>query len=162
MAEIQGYIPPTGFYFSVEILGIPNMDPIGFQEVKGLSYDIQTEEIIDGGDPAPYKVPTSIRYPNLVLKRGLIPQGSIMLYWCQGTVVSGYAFKVMAMNMTIKLLNRKGEEVAYWVVERAYPIKFEVSEFNAEQNTIVLETVELCYQRYYDGQVVDTFLPLPF
>lgn len=152
MADNVAYRPPIGFYFTVEIVGLSNADPIGFQEVRGLSFDIQTEEIVHGGDITPYKVPTSIRYPNLVLKKGLIPKnsshtkGSALFDWCQTSVTD--QFKIKAYNINIQLLDRQQNPLASWTVIRAYPVKFEVSEFNAEQNAIVFETVELCYKRF--------------
>ena len=89
-----------------------------------------------------------------------------MLSWCQTTIVNGYYLNVVALPLSIKLLNKKGEEIAYWFVEHAYPVKYELSEFNAEQSAFVFETIELCYKRYYDAQALDMFnmlpIPLPF
>jgi hypothetical protein len=50
--------------------------------------------------------------------------------------------------MLITLLNDLHLPVATWHVFNAYPIKVNISEFNAEQNTLVIETLELAYQYY--------------
>jgi phage tail-like protein len=60
--------------------------------------------------------------------------------------------------MIITLLNDLHLPVAVWKVHRAYPVKVSISEFNAEQNTLVIETLKLAYQYY---QTVDLSSLLP-
>ena len=66
------YYPPAGFYFKVEIVGVAGMNEDTeqrFQEVSGLSVEIETEELKEGGENRfSYKLPKRAKYPNLVLR----------------------------------------------------------------------------------------------
>ena len=46
------------------------------------------------------------------------------------------------------MLNDKHIPLNVWHVFNAYPTKMDISEFNAEQNTLVIETLELTYQYF--------------
>ena len=76
---MASYIPPCGFYFRVEFVGIDGMEDDKeqrFQEVSGLSFEVETEELKEGGENRfVYKLPKRTKYPNLVLKRGLLRAG---------------------------------------------------------------------------------------
>ena len=78
------YYPPGGFHFKVEFLGISGTSTDTeqrFQEVSGLSFEIETEELVEGGENRfAYKLPKRAKYPNLVLKRGLL-RGTALLDW---------------------------------------------------------------------------------
>ena len=70
---MAGY-PPVGFHFRVEF----GLDGAGdqdsrFQEVGGLSAELGTEELQEGGENRfVHRLPTLPKYGNLVLKRGLL------------------------------------------------------------------------------------------
>ena len=80
------YYPPASFYFSVEFHEIAGMDKDieqRFQEVGGLSFEVETEELRAGGENGfCYKLPKRVKYPNLVLKRGLL-KGSALIAWLE-------------------------------------------------------------------------------
>ena len=69
------YYPPSGFHFKVEFIGVDGMNTDTeqrFQEVSGLSFEVETEPLREGGENRfEYKLPKRIKYPNLILKRGL-------------------------------------------------------------------------------------------
>jgi len=45
------YYPPVGFHFKVEVLGLPPNDfDVRFTEVSGLSVELATEEVAEGGE----------------------------------------------------------------------------------------------------------------
>ena len=70
-----GILPAVGFHFRVEFQGISEAQTIDtyFQEVSGLSFDIDKETVKEGGENRfSYQLPTRANYPNLVLKRGLL------------------------------------------------------------------------------------------
>ncbi len=164
------YYPPVGFYFRVEFsltvsassflnvnnirntisnpaasLGLPTDVDMCFQEVSGLTATVNTSDLMEGGENRfKHKLPGRVSYDNLVLKRGLVTNSSI-LQWCINAI-SNFEFK--PITVFVKLLNEEGEPLATWQVINAYPVKWSVSNFNAEQNSVVVETLELAYQYF--------------
>ena len=126
-----------------------------FQEVNGLSYEVETEELREGGENRfTYKLPKRIKYPNLVLKRGLL-KGTALLDWFKSAIstyftVVIYDFK--PADILITLLDEAGEPAAIWNVVQAYPLKWSVSDFKSTDNSIVVETIELAY-KYFERKM---------
>ena len=130
----------------VEFNGISSQDSdVQFQSVAGLSVDIETEEFAEGGENRfKHKLPVRTKFPNLVLKRGLVSD-SKLIKWCKDAVEN---FDFSPTDVTIKLLNNEHEPLVTWNVVHAYPVKWSVSDFNAEQNSIAVETIELAYNYF--------------
>lgn len=140
MAE---YYPPLGFHFKVEFSDFPG--EYQFQSVSGLAVDVDTEDIAEGGENRfKHKVPVRTRYPNLVLKRGLLVD-SELIKWCRNAVED---FQFKPINLIVKLLNEKHEPLQSWNVVHAYPVKWSMSDFNAEENELAVETLELSYNYF--------------
>lgn len=134
------YYPPLGFHFLVEFGN--QKDEYQFQSVSGLSYNLGTEDITEGGENRfVHKLPQRPRYPNLVLKRGLLVD-SELIDWCRSSVED---FSYSPTDIIIKLLNEEHQPLITWNVIHAYPVKWAVAEFNAEESKIVIETLELTY-----------------
>ncbi|MBT6006247.1 MAG: phage tail protein, partial [Prolixibacteraceae bacterium] len=113
--------------------------------VTGLSVDIDTEEIAEGGENRfKHKLPVRTKYPNLVLKRGLLVNSDV-IKWCNDAIQNGIFNPV---DIIVKLLNEKHEPLMTWNVVHAYPVKWAVSDFNAEESKIVIETIELVYNYF--------------
>ena len=59
----------------MEVLGLSNDNDVRFTEVGGLSLEVTTEEVAEGGENRfIQKYPGRVKYPELVLKRGLLMQ----------------------------------------------------------------------------------------
>ena len=147
MGLVDGLIyPPVGFHFAVVIEMFPQTpQDLRFQSVTGLSVNIQTETVAEGGENRfKHQFPGVPQYDRLVLKRGLF-NGSFIASWCKKAIED---FEFEPHNVLINLLNNLHIPVATWHVFNAYPVKVSISEFNAEQNTLVIETLELAYQYY--------------
>lgn len=151
------YYPPTGFHFKVEFQGVSGMDnDTGqrFQEVGGLSFEIETEALQEGGENRfAYKFPKRAKYPNLVLKRGLLTDKAL-IDWINAAMntwftVVIYDFK--PADIIVSLLDEKDEAIAIWKVIQAYPVKWSMSDLKSTENAIVVETLELAYQ-YFERQ----------
>lgn len=137
------YYPPLGFHFLVEFGN--QKDEYQFQSVSGLSYNLGTEDITEGGENRfVHKLPQRPRYPNLVLKRGLLVD-SELIDWCRSSVED---FSYSPTDIIIKLLNEEHQPLITWNVIHAYPVKWAVAEFNAEESKIVIETLELTYNYF--------------
>jgi phage tail-like protein len=57
-------------------------------------------------------------------------------------------FDIKPTNITISLLNEEHEPLMTWNVVHAYPLKWSVSEFNAEKSLVAIETIELAYNYF--------------
>lgn len=153
------YYPPTGFCFRVAFIDVDGTGEDAeqrFQEVSGLSYEILTEELNEGGENRfSHKLPKKIKYPNLVLKRGLL-KNTALQKWFESAIdtffdVLVYDFK--PKDILITLLDEADNPVAIWNVVQAYPLKWSTSDLKASDNSIVIETLELAYQ-YFTRQKI--------
>lgn len=144
---MANYYPPVGFHFKVEVLGLssPNDLDVRFTEVAGLSVEMGTEEVAEGGENRfIQKYPTRIKYPELMLKRGLLLNSAIWDWVRQ--CIEDYA--ISPKNVDIKLLNEAHDPLVTWHVVGAYPTKWSVSDFNASNNAVVIESLQMFY-RYF-------------
>jgi len=143
---MPSYYPPVGFHFKVEVLGLEANDgDVRFTEVSGLSFEVGTEEVPEGGENRfIQKYPTRVKYPELVLKRGLFT-GSEVLKWIEASV-QGDEREVK--NVDVKLLNEEHKPLLTWHVVNAYPTKWAVSDLNSTGNAVVVETLRLSYQYF--------------
>ena len=145
---------PVGFHFKVDFTGIETtQNDHQFQSVSGLSIDLETEEIAEGGENRfKHKIPVRTKFPNLVLKRGLLMDSGV-IDWCLDALE---AFIFEPIDITVSLLEKDSEGTSEsdaiplqtWNIVHAYPVKWNVSDFNAEDNKYVIETLELSYNYF--------------
>ena len=57
-------------------------------------------------------------------------------------------FEIEPKTINVFLLDEKHEPLQSWNIKNAYPIKWNVSDFNAEESKIVIETLELTYNYF--------------
>ena len=85
MAGIQNTYPPAGFYFKVQIDGMPDSDS-EFQELTGLSMSLETQSVKEAGENRfTHQLPLPARAEPLVLKRGLLIS-SPLIEWCRKAI----------------------------------------------------------------------------
>lgn len=139
----------VGFYFSVTV----DNESFGFQEVTGISKQFDVEEVKSGGENRfKYRLPTIAKYENLVLKRGLIPVNSSLADWFQNTLNDGLSAPISTKDISIQLLNAKGEPTMKWTFVNAYPVKYAVSDLHSQKNELLIETMELVYNYFTVNQ----------
>ncbi len=139
--------PPLGFRFGVFFFAggvIPNPLDIVFQKVSGLSSTINTTTVQEGGQNLySHRLPERIQYDNLVLERGLVVGSPLVIEFN----VAMSLFKFTPSNVLVTLLDDAGIPISAWLCMKAYPVKWRVSDLDATANTVVIETLELAYQR---------------
>ncbi|VVB94584.1 T4-like virus tail tube protein gp19 [uncultured archaeon] len=129
--------PYSGFRFQVEIDGIIAG---GFTDVSGLSVQTEVDSIREGGvNDFEYKLPRGTKYTDITLKRGLTDWE---LYNWYKDVIHG---KISRKSGAIYLLDHEGNQLMDWYFFEAYPVKWEVSSFNATSNTVASETLILTH-----------------
>jgi len=140
------YYPPPGFHFKVEVLDLsPNDSDVRFTEVSGLSVEMGTEEVAEGGENRfLQKYPTRAKYPELVLKRGLLLNSDVV-NWIRECIEN---LNIQPKNIDINLLNEEHQPLLTWHVVNAYPTKWSVSDFSATNNAVVIESLQFFYQYF--------------
>ena len=144
------YYPPWGFYYKVEFMlgGPAPANDARFQTVSGLSVEYDYESFKEGGENRfEHKLPVRTRYADMVLKRGMLT-GSKVIDWFM-TAFRDRQFSPSDLNVI--LMNEKGDPLRTWKVAHAVPKKWSVSDFNANESSVVIETMELTY-RYFNCQ----------
>lgn len=142
---MSDYYPPWGFYYQVKFGVSQNENDVRFQTVSGLSVEYDMEEYKEGGENRfVHKLPVRTKYADLVLKRGMLTDSEVIKWFLN-------AFRDREFKPTdvyIILKNEKGEPLRTWNVSHAIPRKWVVSDLNANENSVVIETMELSY-RYF-------------
>lgn len=138
--------PILGMRFGVLFLAgglIPNPLDIRFQKVSGLSVEVETEPVSDGGQNLyTQRLPKGIKYNNLVLERGMVVGSPLNLEFN----ASMSLFKFAASNVLITLLDESKAPLAAWLFMKAYPVKWSTSDLNSEP-ALMIDTMELAYTR---------------
>lgn len=142
---MASYYPPVGFHFRVEFgIGEPDAD-LRFQEVGGLTADIGTEEVKEGGlNLYAHRLPGRVKYNNLTLKRGLLDDSKVA-EWVRNALQN---FEFEPTEVIVTLLNEEHEPLASWTFAAAYPVKWSISDLKADQSAIVVESMELAFQSF--------------
>ncbi len=142
------YYPPWGFYFKVVFDLSSDKNDVRFQSVSGLSVEYDYESYKEGGENRfEHKLPVRTKYADLVLKRGMLLDSSVVKWFLDA--FNNRIFK--PATITVNLMNEKSEPLRSWNVVDAIPKKWLVSDLNATENGIVVETMELAY-RYFTIQ----------
>jgi phage tail-like protein len=140
-----GYYPPVGFHFSVHFSGLTadGDNDTRFQSVAGLNVEYDTESIKEGGENRfEHKLPVRTKYSDLSLKRGMLAKDSKVIDWVK-KALQEREFKPLQIIVT--LLNEDHEPLKKWNIMNAWPKKWSVSDFNAQENSIVVETLDLSF-----------------
>jgi phage tail-like protein len=143
---MPGYYPPVGFHFRVEFdLPKAGDQDIRFRDVAGLSMEMEEETYTEGGENRfSLKFPVRARYPDLVLKRGLLT-GSAVREWCEAAIQN---LDIKPVTVWVTILNDKHEPLQTYTFIKAWPKKWTISDLNAESSEIVVESLELAYQYF--------------
>ncbi len=141
----QPFYPPLGFYFSVTVQGFTGVNEGSFQEASGLSVKMTPMEVKEGGENRfAHRLPVPPKYENLVLKRGMVV-GSTLTAWVQTSLTT---FVFTPKTVTINLMGDGAAIISSWTLYNAYPVALKISDFKAQENSIVIETLELTYDYF--------------
>jgi phage tail-like protein len=129
--------PLRGFRFLLEIEGITSG---GFTRVKGLAREVKYESYREGGvNDYEHKLLTQVSYPVVVLERGLALDD--LWTWAMRAADG----EVERKTLRIRLQNEAGEKLWAWQVEYALPVKWSVSDLDAQASQVVMESLELAH-----------------
>ena len=145
---MEDYYPPWAFYFKVEFSISKERNDVRFQTVSGLTVEYDMEEYKEGGENRfTHKLPVRTKYADLVLKRGMLTDSSV-IKWC----LDAFRDRVFTpADVNVILMNESGDPLRTWKVAHAIPRKWSVNDLNSGDNAVVIETMELSY-RYFTIQ----------
>ena len=134
--------PVTAFHFQVEWGGTR----IGFTEVSGLTVELQSIDYREGNEPQTVrKLPGLTKYGNLTLKWGITD--SMELYKWRKQVEEG-KMKEARRNIAIILMDEERNDKIRWVFTGAWPVKYKISDLNAQRSEIVFEILEIAFESF--------------
>lgn len=129
--------------FQVEIGGVV----IGqFAECSGLSVEYDIFEYQEGGETRfVHKFRGALKYPNLVLKRGVTFENAL-LQWFFNQQPGGPVDRSRRDSVTLNLLGDDGETVRSWSFASAFPVKWQGPSFSAKSTNVATETLEIAHE----------------
>ncbi|HNP83873.1 MAG TPA: phage tail protein [Nitrospira sp.] len=145
------YYPAVGFHFQVTFEGLPNTtsQDVSFQSVAGLDVQLDTETWKEGGqNHFTHALPGRSKFSSsLTLKRGLLrPKQSGITDWC---LKAFQDLKITPLQVvTVALLDEEHNVLVKWDLEHVWPKSWKIGELNAERSEVLIETLELSYNRF--------------
>ncbi len=148
-ATSQDNLPQAGFYFSLSMNGARDTEQASFQEASGISMRPDEEEIQEGGENRfKHKLPGWVKFPNLILKHGIVPGDSALAKWFVSSLEADLSQSIVIKTLTLSLLNKNGDKMMGWSFINAYPVKWSISDLKKQDNMIAIETIEFAYNYY--------------
>ncbi len=133
---------PVAFYFQVKIGG----EEYAFKEVTGLSTEIETESVKEGGvNEFTHLLPKQVKHGNLSLKRAMNPISSSDVSWIKEVLEGDFSVPIIPRDIVVNLLGSEGTPIYTWTCTNAYPVKWQIGNLDSQSNTILIETIEFAY-----------------
>lgn len=149
----QGGWPVPAFYFKIAFHGAKNKSDTAFQEITGISSQIDTDPYTEGGENRfTYQLPKAIKHSNLTLKRGVTQLDSYLVKWCKTFFDGDFRQPLSPKDLSVHLLGETGKVIRSWNFFQAYPVTWKLDSFHSTKNEVAIEEVELCYQ--YSNRVM--------
>jgi phage tail-like protein len=137
----------AAFRFSVVFMiggAVPNPIDIRFQRVSGLSAEITTTTLVEGGQNLyAHRLPERADYGNLVLERGLVLASPLNLQ----NNLSFSLFEFKPSSVLVTLHGEEGEPLSAWLFLKAYPVSWSTSDLDATKKEVLIDSLELAYSR---------------
>lgn len=126
-------------------MGPVALQDMAFIEVTGLTMEMETLEIDEGGGHK-RKIPGPMKHGNLVCKRPMkMLAMSVLSAWAADTMAGDADQDVITCDILVSLLSFDGAPECAWALTNAYPVKWDVAGFDSKKNDIALETIEFAY-----------------
>ena len=123
------------------VLEVPGLDIGAFGECTGLVVERDIFEYTEGGlNGFVHKLPGRLKYPNLVLKRGVTDQDALLKWFWDSQEAA------QLKNVTVKLVDPAGAVRRTWAFAEAYPVKWTGPNLNAGSDNAATEQLEIAHQ----------------
>ena len=138
--------PPPAFYFQVVFAAASGISDTSFQEVSGISSELETEDVTEGGENRfVHRLPKALKHPKLTLKRGIAKDDSPLVKWCRKVLDGELNEPIVPQLLQVYLMNEKRNAIRAWSFAGAYPINWEIEDFNSTKNDVAIEKIDLSY-----------------
>ena len=148
MAEAHTIDPPFvgKFVFKIGTLQIG-----AFTEVTGLAVSVDVEDLPEGGQNAfTHKLLGRMRWPNIVLKRGLTDSDALFTWLMKfsGAGFNGEGNKVSPETGSISVLSPAGDPFRTWSLIDVKPVKWTGPRLAASSRDLAIEELEVCHSGF--------------
>jgi phage tail-like protein len=117
-------------------------------EISGLDAEQVIAYRTGADETVPHKIPGLQKYPNVVLKRGII--GTDNIWKWRALIIQGLGGDDVEnearTTVHIHLLDEKREPVVTWKVKKAWPVKWAGPALAANKNETAMESLELAHE----------------
>lgn len=112
-----------------------------FSECSGLSVEWDVQTYAEGGENRfEHKLRGRLKYPNLVLKRGITHEEALLKWFFQSQD------REKRGSITLTLLGPDTKKIRSFAFAGAFPVKWTGPNFNAGSTSIAIETLEIAHQ----------------
>lgn len=131
----------AAYHFSVDFVNMTDPIDMRFQEVSSISSTLIGHEIKEGTHTM--HLASSVEHDNLILKRGMVigSEVSDIFHRAMDTL------EFIPQTVMVTLLDNDSSPKACWWFLEACPKKWRMSDFNADANSLVIETLEFSYKK---------------
>jgi len=137
----EGWEHPVAFHFGVQVGG----HTLSFQEVSGISVEMQTGTVAEGGENRlVHELPTHLKGGKVDLKRAVARSDDPIVAWCREILDSDHSQPLKPKMVMVYLLDRDSKPLRGWSLLRAYPVKWSVDRFFSNKNELAIESITLC------------------
>lgn len=141
MPRVTTQDPLQGYNFRLSLTGLPST--CGFKKISGLSMELGVVSYDEGGYSVPHKLKGKKKTSELVCEKGLFPNKDIENLFKQSLNSKDYR-----TTATVELLGPDGSVARKWTLSEVWCSKWEVGEFDASSEDVVVETITLQYEDF--------------
>jgi len=113
-----------------------------FKSVSGLKMETEAVPVKEGGtNHTTFQLVGATKWSNIVLKQGFTGSSALLKWredWLSG--------KRTRVNGQIIQLNTALQKVTSWKFFEGWPVKWEISEFDASKSELSIETLEIAHE----------------
>jgi phage tail-like protein len=137
--------PGTSLRFDVVVDQGGGRTQLGtFTSCQGLAAEYEVFEYQEGGENGfVHRIPGRLRYPNLVLTRGLDASSGAVAAWFAGQVE-----KVERTTAVVTAYDPAGGVIARWSLRDVCPVRWTGPSFSAGSANVATETLELAHNGF--------------
>lgn len=146
--EILGGEPSNSSQFIFEVDGVT----IGvFREVTGLELSVSVEEFSEGGENGyVHQFPGRMRWPNIVMRRGLI-ESDALFDWVSKSSGEGFAANDNSLTRTtgaVTVVDSRGQRLRTWQLDSVFAVRWTGPQLDVESDTMLEETLEIAHHGF--------------
>jgi phage tail-like protein len=114
-----------------------------FSECSGLSAEYEVTPYEEGGqNEFVHQFRGRLKYPNLVLKRGITNEDALLKWFFQSKD------REQRGTLTVSLVSPSAKNVRRWSFAAAAPVKWQGPTLNAGSSNVATETLEIVHQGF--------------